>query len=200
MYAFVAAMSPWPNSASPAPAWAPVRGPAPWRGWRSLICPSGSMSRSQRRGAARDVRGRTIPDSNEGQAHGSRKSSVPARRSPGRLPKPSDWRYAEEPSPRRETARCSSRSSTSAWSRRCAGWMNDSRSYIPPWAIGEVMRGFAAGEVIASNHPGLAVGDHVSGLLGVQEYAVANGERRLQGGHRSSPRSRPISARSACRA
>jgi NADPH-dependent curcumin reductase len=29
--------------------------------------------------------------------------------------------------------------------------------------------------VIASNHSGLAVGDHVSGLLGVQEYAVGNG-------------------------
>ncbi len=37
------------------------------------------------------------------------------------------------------------------------------------------MRGFAVGEVIASNHPNIAVGDHVSGLLGVQEYAVANG-------------------------
>jgi hypothetical protein len=42
--------------------------------------------------------------------------------------------------------------------------------------IGEVMRSFSAGGVIASNDPDIAVGDHVGGLLGVQEYAVANGK------------------------
>jgi NADPH-dependent curcumin reductase CurA len=36
------------------------------------------------------------------------------------------------------------------------------------------MRAFAAGEVVASNHPDVAVGDHVTGLLGVQEYAATN--------------------------
>src|SRR5271166_2635932 len=56
------------------------------------------------------------------------------------------------------------------------GWMNEGRSYIAPVAIGEVMRAFAAGEVIASNDPDVAVGQHVGGLLGVQEYAVANGK------------------------
>jgi NADPH-dependent curcumin reductase CurA len=55
------------------------------------------------------------------------------------------------------------------------GWCNEGRSYIPPVRIGEVMRALAAGEVVASNHPDLAVGDHVTGLLGVQEYAVVNG-------------------------
>ena len=33
------------------------------------------------------------------------------------------------------------------------GWMNDGRSYIPPVGIGEVMRAFGVGEVIASNDP-----------------------------------------------
>src|SRR6059058_5588061 len=55
------------------------------------------------------------------------------------------------------------------------GWMNDTRSYIPPVGIGEVMRALGAGEVLASNHPDLNVGDHVTGLLGVQEYSVAHG-------------------------
>src|SRR5665811_1673690 len=55
------------------------------------------------------------------------------------------------------------------------GWMNDARSYIAPVRIGEVMRALGAGEVIASNHPDLAVGDHVTGMLGVQEYLVAHG-------------------------
>jgi NADPH-dependent curcumin reductase CurA len=54
------------------------------------------------------------------------------------------------------------------------GWMNDSKSYIPPVGIGEVMRALAVGEVVASKHAGFAAGDHVTGLLGVQEYAVVS--------------------------
>src|SRR3990167_1812010 len=57
------------------------------------------------------------------------------------------------------------------------GWMNDSKaSYIPPVAIGEVMRALAVGRVSASKNPKFAVGDHVTGLLGVQEYAYSNGQ------------------------
>jgi len=56
------------------------------------------------------------------------------------------------------------------------GWMNEGKSYVPPVGIGEVMRAGAAGRVIASNDPGIAVGDHVVGMLGVQEYAVAKGK------------------------
>jgi NADPH-dependent curcumin reductase CurA len=37
------------------------------------------------------------------------------------------------------------------------------------------MRSFAAGTVIASRHPGYAEGDRVMGMLGWQEYAVADG-------------------------
>ena len=50
------------------------------------------------------------------------------------------------------------------------GWMNDAKSYIPPVGIGEVMRALGVGEVIASQHPDFAVGDHVNGALGVQDY------------------------------
>jgi len=53
------------------------------------------------------------------------------------------------------------------------GWMNEGKSYIPPVGIGEVMRAGAVGRVIASNDPAVAVGEHVLGILGVQEYAVA---------------------------
>jgi NADPH-dependent curcumin reductase len=41
--------------------------------------------------------------------------------------------------------------------------------------IGAVMRAAAAGEVTASNHPGFAVGDHVTGAFGVQEHAISDG-------------------------
>jgi NADPH-dependent curcumin reductase len=57
------------------------------------------------------------------------------------------------------------------------GWMSDNKnSYMPPIAIGEVVRALAVGRVVASKHPNFAVGDHVSGMLGVQEYAHSNGQ------------------------
>ncbi|WP_426343604.1 NADP-dependent oxidoreductase [Pseudoduganella sp. R-32] len=56
------------------------------------------------------------------------------------------------------------------------GWMNAStESYMPPVALGEVMRAIAVGRVVESRNPGFAAGEHVSGLLGVQEYAIHNG-------------------------
>jgi NADPH-dependent curcumin reductase CurA len=56
------------------------------------------------------------------------------------------------------------------------GWMNEGKSYIRPIAIGELMRAGAIGSVIESRHPRFAVGSHVTGMLGLQEYAVSNGE------------------------
>ncbi|KQV84886.1 NADP-dependent oxidoreductase [Massilia sp. Root351] len=50
------------------------------------------------------------------------------------------------------------------------GWMNDAKSYIRPVAIGEVMRAGGVGEVVASKSPKYAVGDIVSGGIGVQSY------------------------------
>ena len=50
------------------------------------------------------------------------------------------------------------------------GWMNEGKSYIPPVAIGEVMRAGGIGEVIASKNPAFKAGDVVSCTPGVQEY------------------------------
>jgi NADPH-dependent curcumin reductase CurA len=55
------------------------------------------------------------------------------------------------------------------------GWVSAAANYSEPVGIGEVMRSFAAGEVVASRHPGYAEGDQVMGLLGWQEYAVSDG-------------------------
>jgi NADPH-dependent curcumin reductase CurA len=55
------------------------------------------------------------------------------------------------------------------------GWMNEGRSYIAPIGIGEVMRAIGVGRVVASNDPALSIGDHVSGMVGMQEYAVLPG-------------------------
>ncbi len=60
------------------------------------------------------------------------------------------------------------------------GWMNEGRSYIAPVGLGEVMRAYAAGFVEKSNNPAFQPGDAVSGLFGVQKYAVSNGERVIK--------------------
>ena len=55
------------------------------------------------------------------------------------------------------------------------GWVMDVKSYMPPVALGEVMRGIALGVVEQSNHPKFKVGDLVQGLLGWQTYALSDG-------------------------
>lgn len=55
------------------------------------------------------------------------------------------------------------------------GWMNDTRSYIPPIQIGEVMRAGSIGEVVESKHPNFKAGDVLSGWGGVQQYVTSNG-------------------------
>jgi NADPH-dependent curcumin reductase CurA len=52
------------------------------------------------------------------------------------------------------------------------GWMNESKSYIPPVGLGEVMRAIGLGRVVASNDPRMTPGDFATGLTGVQDYAV----------------------------
>ena len=52
------------------------------------------------------------------------------------------------------------------------GWMNEGKSYIPPVAIGAVMRAGGVGQVVASNNPDFAVGDYVNAGLDVQEYCL----------------------------
>jgi hypothetical protein len=52
-------------------------------------------------------------------------------------------------------------------------------TYLPAVKIGEVVRSMGAGRIVASNHPDLAVGDIVSGLVGWQDYVVMNPKSQL---------------------
>src|ERR1700681_1766938 len=54
------------------------------------------------------------------------------------------------------------------------GWVSAVANYAEPVALGAVMRAFAAGEVARSRNEDYAVGDHVTGMFGWQEYAVAD--------------------------
>lgn len=55
------------------------------------------------------------------------------------------------------------------------GWVSAVANYSTPVAIGEVMRAFAAGRVVASRHPDYAEGDAVMGMFGWQHFALSDG-------------------------
>jgi len=91
------------------------------------------------------------------------------------MPKPSDWTYAEEPVAEPKEGELLVKVLYISLDPAMRGWMNDARSYAPPVGIGELMRALGVGVVTASRNPRFAVGDHVSGVFGVQEYAVTDG-------------------------
>jgi NADPH-dependent curcumin reductase CurA len=49
------------------------------------------------------------------------------------------------------------------------GRMNDAKSYVPPFQIGEALQGGAVGEIVASNDPSLKTGDLVQSFFGWRE-------------------------------
>lgn len=51
-------------------------------------------------------------------------------------------------------------------------WLDDQPGYLPPVALGEVVRAAGIGEVVASRCDAYAVGDVVTTLTGFQEYVV----------------------------
>ena len=92
------------------------------------------------------------------------------------LPKDSDWTLVEEPVRQPGEGEFLVRIDYISLDPAMRGWMNEGKSYVPPVGIGEVMRAGGAGEVVASNNPGFPVGSMVSGLFGVQEYALSHGK------------------------
>lgn len=56
------------------------------------------------------------------------------------------------------------------------GWLNDTRSYIRPVELGEVMRAHGTGQVVESKHENFRVGDYVVGTFGATEYAISDGK------------------------
>ena len=70
------------------------------------------------------------------------------------------------------------------------GWVNASTNYSDPVPIGGVMRSLAVGVVEASRHPRIAVGDHLYGWFGWQDYCVATDAQVLRP---VDPRQGPLS-------
>jgi len=92
------------------------------------------------------------------------------------LPKRSDFNLVEDPVPVPGDGEFVVRNAYISLDPAMRGWMNEGKSYVPPVGLGEVMRAYAAGEVVASKHEKFPIGSHVAGVFGVQEYALSNGK------------------------
>lgn len=94
---------------------------------------------------------------------------------PVELPKATDWSIVEEPKPVAAEGEFLVEVDYLSIDPAMRTWMNAGRSYVPPVQVGEVMRALGIGRVVESRHAGFAVGDEVSGIFGVQRYALSNG-------------------------
>jgi NADPH-dependent curcumin reductase len=88
--------------------------------------------------------------------------------------KDSDFQWTEEPVRSLEDGEILVHSQYLSLDPTNRGWAARD-TYLPAVKLGDVMRGGAIGVVEESRNSNFAVGDHVSGLLGWQEYAVVDG-------------------------
>lgn len=95
---------------------------------------------------------------------------------PTGLPDRDTWELTEEPVPDPGEGAIVIQSLYISLDPAMRTWLNEGASYVPPVGVGEVMRALGVGRVIASRDPGFQEGDHVTGLLGVQRYAVLPAE------------------------
>lgn len=110
------------------------------------------------------------------------------------MPKRTDWTYSEERASDAKEGELLVKVLYISLDPAMRGWMNEGKSYVPPVAIGEVMRALALGRVIASKNPKFTVGDFVSGSFGVQEYALSNGKGVVKVDTRIAPLTLHLSA------
>ena len=89
--------------------------------------------------------------------------------------KDSDFHWTEEPAPSPGEGEVLVRNLYLSLDPTNRGWMNEAPTYLPPIALGDVIRGVTIGLVEESRNPNFPEGSHVQGLLGWQDYAVSNG-------------------------
>lgn len=100
---------------------------------------------------------------------------------PTGLPSRDTWQLTEEPVPDPGADEAAVEVLYVSLDPAMRGWMNEGESYVPPVGVGEVMRAMGVGRVMASRAPGFEEGDHVTGMFGMQRYAVvpAQGIRKV---------------------
>jgi NADPH-dependent curcumin reductase CurA len=110
------------------------------------------------------------------------------------MPRATDWQLTEEPLAPLRDGEVRVRVLYLSLDPAMRGWMNEGKSYIRPVAIGEVMRAGGVGVVEASNSPHAAVGDHVTGSFGVQEYWTGPVDAKAAAAMKIDPALAPLPA------
>ena len=103
-------------------------------------------------------------------------------RRPSGMPVRADWSFTAEPVGETVEGGVLVKTLSLSIDPAMRGWMNEGKSYIAPVGIDEVMRAGGVGIVAASANPKFAVGQHVSGALGVQEYAAFTADQIARSG------------------
>lgn len=97
---------------------------------------------------------------------------VVLRRRPTGLVGPDDTEVVTAPAPRPVAGEALLRTTYVGLDAAVRTWLNDQPGYLPPVALGEVIRAAGVGEVVESHCPAYQVGDIVTSLTGFQEYVI----------------------------
>ena len=108
------------------------------------------------------------------------------------MPKQSDWKFTSEPVLELADGEIAVKTLYLSLDPAMRGWMNEGKSYIRPVMIDEVMRAGGVGKIVASKSPKFAVGDYVSGTLGVQEYYVGSADDKAAAFYKVDPKAAPL--------
>ena len=112
----------------------------------------------------------------------AQQQQIRLRARPQGLPKATDWELTTEAVAMPAEGGVLVKTLALSLDPAMRGWMNEGKSYIPAVGLGEVMRAGGVGVVVASNNPAFAVGDHVTGGPGVQEYWLVPADQLKRSG------------------
>lgn len=93
-------------------------------------------------------------------------------RRPQGVPLPEDFRLVEAPVPAPPPGGFVVRNHYASLDPAQRGWMDDAPSYMPPIALGDVVRAVTVGVVHASDNADFAPGDWVLGAHGLEDYSA----------------------------
>ncbi|MFD1612911.1 NADP-dependent oxidoreductase [Sphingomonas tabacisoli] len=99
---------------------------------------------------------------------------------PNGMPQPSDFDLVETPDQPLQDGQIRVRNLWLSVDPYMRGRMNDAKSYVPPFQLGEPMQGGAVGEVVESRNPGFAPGDKVLHMAGWRDTATIGAEAMPQ--------------------
>ena len=93
---------------------------------------------------------------------------------PAGIPQAEHFEIVEAPVPQLDDGQVLVRNIFLSVEPAMRGWVSSVANYLEPVPLGGVMRGFAAGRVVASRHPGFRTGEFVTGMFGWQDYAAVD--------------------------